>query len=58
MCGRVFAGDAQLLAHLLVMIFGQRFGGFDAQAVQVEILGVLAAFEEPLRLNRCLSADR
>src|SRR5215470_14564381 len=52
--GRVLAGDAQFFAHQLVMVLGKGFGGFDAQAMQIKILCVLAGFEEPLRLDRCL----
>ena len=53
---RIFARDAQLFAHLLVQIFGQGFGGFHAQPVQIEILGVLSGFEQLLRLYRCPGA--
>ena len=50
--------DAQLFAHLLVVVLGECFCGFNAQAVQVEIFGVLPCFEQPLRLNGRLRADR
>ncbi len=53
---RIFSRDAQLLAHLLVEIFGQGFGGLDAEPVQVEVLGVLPGFEELLRFYRCPGA--
>jgi len=53
----VFAGDAQLFAHLLVQVFGQGLGSLDAEAVQVEVFGVLSGFEQPLRLYRCLGAN-
>ena len=46
---RVFARDAQFLAHLFVKILSQRFGGFHAQSMQIEILGVLSRFEQMLR---------
>src|SRR6267378_992495 len=39
------------------MIFGERFGGLDAQSMQVEITGVLARFKETLRFDRSFRAD-
>jgi len=50
--------NAQLLAHFLVMEFGQGLGGFYTQAMQVEIFGVFTAFEESLRFQTGRGADR
>ena len=46
--GRIFARDAQLFAHLFVQVFGQGFGSFNAEAMQVEVFGVLPGFEQLL----------
>src|SRR5579863_2093023 len=54
---RILARDCQFITHLLVMQFGERFGGFHAETMQVEIFGVLAAFKEALRFDRCLWAN-
>src|SRR5258706_5075995 len=54
---RVFTRDAEFFAHLFVMIFGEGFGGLDAQSMQVEITGVLARFKETLRFDRSFRAD-
>src|ERR1039458_6103550 len=40
------------------MQFRQRFGCFDAQAVQIEIFCILATFKQPLRLDACFRANR
>src|SRR6516225_10523451 len=39
------------------MEFGESFSGFDAQAVQIQILGVFAAFEQLLSLHARSEAD-
>src|ERR1017187_7592236 len=40
------------------MQFRQRFGCFDAQAVQIEIFCILATFKQPLRLAAGFRANR
>ena len=54
---RVFAGNAEKLARLLVRQFGQRLGCFDREAVQIEILGKVAGLEELGGLAAGLVAD-
>src|SRR5271165_3513899 len=55
--GRVVAGNAKILAHSVVREFGKRFGGFDTQAVQIQVLRVLSTLEQFLRLMRRSGAD-
>ena len=54
---RVFAGDAEKLARLLVRQFGQRLSGFHREAVQIKVLGKVAGLEEPGRLAAGFIAD-
>src|SRR6266576_1506029 len=49
--GRVFARDAQLLAHGAMVILRQRFRCFDAKPMQIKILGVLTALKQSLGLD-------
>lgn len=44
--GAVICGDAQFLSHALVPELGEGFGGFDGEAVEVEIVGVVVGLEE------------
>ncbi len=53
----IFARNAQLFAHLLMVEFGERLGRFHAQAVEIEIARVFAGFEKALRFDRSLRAD-
>ncbi len=46
---RIVIRDSQLRPHQLVVIFGERFGGFHAESVQVEIFRVFPGFEQALR---------
>ncbi len=54
---RVFAGDAEQLARLLVDQLGQRLGGLHREAVQIEILCKVAGLEELCGLAAGLVAD-
>ena len=54
---RVFSRDPEFFPHLLVMQFGQSFRSFHAEAVQVQILGVLSTFEQALGFNARLGPD-
>src|ERR1035437_2723606 len=49
--GSVLAGDAKILARLFVRDLSKSFGGFDREAVKVEILGEVSSLEEPGRLH-------
>ncbi len=44
--GCVVDGDAEFLADALVPHFGESFGHLDADAVHVEVFGVVAGFAE------------
>ena len=50
--------DRELFPNLLVPELRQRFGGFDAQAVEVEIVFVVAGLEQFLAVFRCHSSHR
>ena len=53
---RILAGDAQLLAHALVEILGERFGRFDRKAVEVQVVAVVVRLEQFLgELARALA---
>src|SRR5689334_18020218 len=54
---RVFARDAELLAHALVVILGEGFRGLDAEAVEVQVARVLVRVEELLGDLRGLVTD-
>ena len=54
---RIVARDAEKFARLLVGQFGERFGRLHRKAVQIEILGEVAAVEALLRLHAGLAAD-
>ena len=56
--GRVFPGDAQFFPHFLVVVLSQRLGGFDAQAMQIEVARVLPVFEQALGFPCGFGTDR
>src|SRR5258707_15898477 len=43
---RVLIGDAQFLPDVFVPILSQRFGTFHAEAVKIEIVGIIIALEK------------
>jgi|ERR1022692_2305239 hypothetical protein len=47
---RILARNSQLFSHLLMMQLRQRLCRLDAQAVQIQILRVLPAFKQSLRV--------
>ena len=46
--GGVFGVDSKVDAHLFVHVFGEGFGGFDGETVEVEVSGEVAGLEELL----------
>ena len=44
----IFGAEAEFLAHAFVPEFGQGFGGFDAEAVEVEIILIFVLLAELL----------
>jgi len=55
--GAVVEGDPQFLADAFVPEFGEGFGELDADAVEVEVFGVVAFFAEGVFVGGHVGAD-
>src|SRR5882762_7912159 len=47
---RIRISDAQFLTNMFVPVLRQRFGAFDAQPVEIKIVGVVVSLEKLLRI--------